>query len=646
MNTTTSREGAAAGRTRPLRSLTALAGAAVLGASLTLGAAPALADEAPVSVEGGSATWGVKQSFRNYISGPISGGGYEAVDGASVNADGTLDFPTAEGSVSKEDSSGEVSFFGGVVFTGHDYGQGPVLEIHVNDPRVEFDGAGSATVYADITSREFKGANPALPPGDLISYGEVAVTELTGAEVEVEGDEIVFTSAAGTMHADAVEPFASFYGAGETMDPFSFSTVAVEGADPTDPTDPEEPVHNPQVQVSQTTELDPEGQVVQVDGTGFRPGAGIYVALTGIAQSDSSHPADWYGSGVWLRDGSAPAADGTFSTGLDVVGAFEKSGNAYDCVEDQCYVAVFNDRHDLANRDQDVWTPISFATEDGDGDGDSDGETPEGDLTVHNGRADWGVKESFRSYIVGNIAKGEISTSDGASKNDDGTFAFTDGSGTVNLDESVAEIDFGGTVLFEGHVYGGADPLLYMTVSDPRVEIDGAEGTLYADVVSKSLSNEELLTYEDVAFADLDLSGVEYELAEGVLSWDPIPAALTADGVPAFADFYAAGEQLDPITLTVSVDENVQVPGGGTGTPGGGDGKPTPGPGDGDDKPTPGPGDGGGKPGLPNTGVALTGLLTAAAVAVAAGGTALVAARRRAGAEEGAQESAQESAQV
>ncbi|GAA1456905.1 HtaA domain-containing protein [Nocardiopsis exhalans] len=626
MNTTTSREGTAAGRTRQLRSLTALAGAAVLGASLTLGAAPALADEAPVSVEGGSATWGVKQSFRNYVSGPIAGGGYEAVDGASVNADGTLDFPTAEGSVSKEDSSGEVSFSGGVVFTGHDYGQGPVLEIHVNDPRLEFDGAGSATVYADITSREFKGANPALPPGDLISYGEVAVTELTGAEVEVEGDEIVFTSAAGTMHADAVEPFASFYGAGETMDPFSFSTVAVEGADPTDPAAPEEPVHDPRVQVSQTTELAPEGQVVQVDGTGFRPGAGIYVALTGIAQSDSSHPADWYGSGVWLRDGSAPAADGTFSTGLDVVGAFEKSGNAYDCVEDQCYVAVFNDRHDLANRDQDVWTPISFATEDGDGDGGSDGETPEGDLTVHNGRAAWGVKESFRSYIVGNIAKGEISTSDGASKNDDGTFAFTDGSGTVNLDESVAEIDFGGTVLFEGHVYDGADPLLYMTVSDPRVEIDGAGGTLYADVVSKSLSNEELVTYEDVAFADLDLSGVEYELAEGVLSWDPIPAALTADGVPAFADFYAAGKQLDPITLTVSVDENVQVPGGGTGTPGGGDDKPTPSPGDGDDK-----------PGLPNTGVALTGLLAAAAVAVAAGGTALVAARRRTGAEEGAQ---------
>lgn len=629
MSTTATRADGTGALRRPLRSLVSLAGAAALGASLSLGAAPALADEAPVSVADGSAAWGVKQSFRNYVSSPIAHGGYEAVDGASRNTDGTLDFPTAEGTVSKEDSSGEVNFSGGVVFTGHDYGQGPVLEIRVNDPRVEFDGQGAATVYADVASREFAGADPSLPPGDLVEYGEVAVAELTGAEIGVDGDQVTFTSEAGALHADAVEPFASFYPAGEAMDPLSFTTEVVEGTDPTDPTDPEEPVLHPEVRVSQTTGLDPEGQTVRVDGTGFRPGSGVYVALTGIAQSDSSYPQHWFGSGVWLREGTAPDADGAFGTDLDVIGAFEKGGTAYDCLENQCYVAVFNDRNDLDNRDQDVWTPVTFATGEDGSEGGSDGEdggeggqTPEGDLTVYNGRADWGVKESFRTYIEGNIAKGTIRTEDGATRNDDDTFSFTDGTGSVNLEEEVAEIDFTGTVLFEGHVYGDADPLLHMTVADPRVEIDGDTGTLYADVVSKSLTDEELVTYDDVAFADLDLSGVSHELDGGVLSWGAIPATLTADGVPAFADFYGAGEQLDPISLTVSVDEDVEVPGGGTG--GGGDDKPTP-------NPTPGPGDGGGKPGLPNTGVALTGLLAAAAVAVAAGGTALVASRRRAG---------------
>ncbi|WP_431868096.1 HtaA domain-containing protein [Nocardiopsis eucommiae] len=626
MSTTSTRAGGADALRRPLRSLLSLTGAAALGASLTLAAAPALADEAPVSVTQGSATWGVKQSFRNYVSSPIAHGGYEAVDGATRNTDGTLDFPTASGTVSKEDSSGEVSFSGGVVFTGHDYGRGPVLEIRVADPRVEFDGQGAATVHADVTSREFAGADPSLPPGDLVEYGEVAVAELTGAEIGVDGDVVTFTSEAGTLHADAVEPFASFYAAGDPMDPLSFTTEVVETTDPTDPEGPEEPVLDPEVRVSPTSDLDPEGQTVRVDGTGFRPGAGVYVALTGIARSDTAYPQHWYGSGVWLREGTAPDADGAFGTDLDVVGAFEKGGTAYDCLEVQCYVAVFNDRNDLDNRDQDVWTPVSFATADdgGDDDGDDGGETPQGDLTVYNGRADWGVKESFRTYIEGNIAKGTIRTEDGASRNEDGTFAFTDGTGSVNLEEEVAEIDFAGTVLFEGHVHGGADPLLHMTVSGPRVEIDGDTGTLYADVVSKSLTDEELVTYDDVAFAELDLTGVGHELDEGVLSWDPIPATLTADGVPAFADFYGAGEALDPITLTVSVDEDVQVPGGGTG---GGDGGTAPTPG-----PTPGPGEGGGKPGLPNTGVALTGLLVAAGVAVAAGGTALVATRRRAGA--------------
>lgn len=637
MSTNTTREAGGAGRARrALRSLTAYVGAAALGASLTVAAAPsAMADEAPVSLDGGSATWGVKQSFRNYIGSPIAAGEITASDGASVNDDGTFDFPTVDGSVSKEDASGEVSFGGTVLFAGHDYGQGAVLEVQVADPRVEFDGDGSATLYADVTSREFKGANPSLPPGGLIEFGEVPVAELTGAELTVDGDDIGFTSEAGTLHADAVEAFADFYDAGDPMDPLSFTTTAVEGDDPGEPGEPGEPgdpTNDPKVTVSKTQGLNPEGEAVTVDGTGFRPGQGVYVALTAEERSSDSYPAHHTGA-VWLGGTDAPGDEGTFSTEVEVSGTYDNEGTTYDCVEDQCHIAVFNDHTDIGNRDQDVWTPISFATEDdgddeGDGGDDGDGgELPEGDQTVFNGRADWGVKESFRNYIEGDIAAGDITASDGATRNDDGTFSFTDANGEVNLDDVTAEIDLTGTVLFEGHVYGDADPLLYMSVTDPRVEIDGEAGTLRADVVSKSLTDAELLTYDDVALADLDLSGVEAEVDEGVLSWGPIPATLTAEGVPAFADFYVEGEQLDPISLAVSVDEDVEVPGGGDGGNGGGDGDPTPGPGDG------GGGDDGGKPGLPSTGTALTGLLIAAVVAVTAGGTAIVVSRRRTDAE-------------
>ncbi|KOX13595.1 HtaA domain-containing protein [Nocardiopsis sp. NRRL B-16309] len=606
---------------RILRALTSSLGAVALGGAL-VATAPAASAAETVPVTGGSAAWGVKESFRNYVSGIIANGGYAASDGASVLEDGTVDFPTAQGEVSKEDASGHVDFSGTVVFTGHDYGSGAVLEIRISDPRVEFDG-DTALVLAEVSSRPFEGVTQTAP-APIVDYGQVPVAELTGAELTVDGDTIGFASTGGTLHADAVEPFAGFYSTGAPMDPVSFG-VTVDG----DGTGGPEP-HDPAVTVTPDTGLDPEGDTVTVDGTGFRPGAGVYVALTAQPRSADSHPADWYGTGVWLRDGAAPDADGAFSTPLDVVGAFEKDGNAYDCVEEQCYVAVFNDHQDLDNRDQDVWVPLSFAAEgdgdgngngdgdgDGNGDGDGDGETPEGALTVHSGRADWGVRQSFRDYIEGNIAQGSISTRDGASRNDDGTFAFTDGSGEVDLEAATADLDFTGAVLFEGHAYDGGDPLLYMTVTDPRVELEGDTGVLYADVVSKSLDDEELVTYDDVAVADLDLDGVDYALEDDVLSWDPIPATLTAEGVPAFADFYAEGTELDPLTLTVGVSEDAQVPGGGTGGDGDGDG--SGGGGDGDD------GDGG----LPNTGTALAGLVAAAAVAVITGTVAVVSARKR-----------------
>ncbi|MFI6577250.1 HtaA domain-containing protein [Nocardiopsis sp. NPDC050513] len=596
----------APGRSRRLlRSLVSVTGAAAVGGALALAPVQSASAEQTVPVEGGSAAWGVKESFRNYVSGFIARGGYEGSDGATVLADGTVDFPTVEGEVSKEDSSGHVDFGGTVTFTGHDYGNGPVLEIRLSDPRVEFDGDGSALVLADVESRPFEGVQQTTP-APLEDFGRVAVTELSGVELSLDGEDLTLTSSSGTLHQDAVAAFANFYAAGAAMDPLSFTTTVRGG---------EEPVpHDPRVTVTPSADLDPAGDAVTVEGTGFRPGAGIYVALTGVPRAADSYPRHWYGSGVWLRDDAAPAEDGSFSTELDVVGAFDKDGTSYDCVEAQCYVAVFNDRFDLDNRDQDVWVPVSFAAEDGDG-GDGGGETPDGPLTVHSGRADWGVRASFRTYIEGDIAQGSISAEDGASRNADGTFAFSGGDGEVDLDAGTADLSFDGTVLFRGHAYEDGDPLLHMTVTDPRVEIDGDAGVLYADVVSKSLDDEELVTYDDVAFADLDLSGVDPALAEDVLTWEAIPATLTADGVPAFADFYAEGEELDPVTLTVGVSEDADVPGGG-GDGGGGDGG-----GDG--------GDGDGTPGLPNTGAALTGLLVAAVGAIGAGGVAVAASRGR-----------------
>ncbi|MFI6577251.1 HtaA domain-containing protein [Nocardiopsis sp. NPDC050513] len=204
---------------RTPRGLAATASAAVLGAVLALAPSPALAD---TGLSGGSADWGVKESFRTYVTSFIAQGDYVGVDGATVTAAGTVDFPGAGGTLAT-DGSFDAAFSGGVVFTGHDYGNGPVLEVQVHDPRVEFDGT-DAVVHARVVSRTFDGPFQ-TSPNPLVDYGEIAVTELTGESVTGTGTELSFTSTGGSLHADAVDAFAGFYSAGTAMDPISFTVT-------------------------------------------------------------------------------------------------------------------------------------------------------------------------------------------------------------------------------------------------------------------------------------------------------------------------------------------------------------------------------------------------------------------------------------
>ncbi|GLU50432.1 hypothetical protein Nans01_47830 [Nocardiopsis ansamitocini] len=126
---------------------------------------------------------------------------------------------------------------------------------------------------------------------------------------------------------------------------------------------------------------------------------------------------------------------------------------------------------------------------------------------VTGGNGTCGVKESFRSYISGPIAKDESTPTGGATRATDGTFVFPVLSGEHDVATGDTTVSFGGGVLFQGHDHGGGAPLLQLTLREPRVEIVGTTGTLSADVVSKALDAGELVDYPDVTPAALDLSG-------------------------------------------------------------------------------------------------------------------------------------------
>ena len=178
---------------------------------------------------------------------------------------------------------------------------------------------------------------------------------------------------------------------------------------------------------------------------------------------------------------------------------------------------------------------------------------------VEDGSLVWGVKQSFRNYIVGPIAHGHIQVSDGASQAEgNGAFTFVNASGIFDADTGAVDAAFEGTVHFQGHEGVGVpagEYALDLKIQNVRVEIEGTSGTLVADVSSKSLSSGSIVDYPDVEFAALNLSSVTPSIDGDTVTFTAIPATLTEAGVPAFADFYTAGTELDPLTFTLTLGE-------------------------------------------------------------------------------------------
>ncbi|MFB7260401.1 HtaA domain-containing protein [Streptomyces nojiriensis] len=259
--------------------------------------------------------------------------------------------------------------------------------------------------------------------------------------------------------------------------------------------------------------------------------------------------------------------------------------------------------------------------------------TPPADDTqkVLSGKLTWGVKESFRKYV---LSAGSITPAGGAAKNGD-TFDFAFGKGDLDVKKQQLNASFQGNLRFQYAAHG-----IDMTFGSPRVEATGKTGTLYVDVKNASGTKAGL------RFATLDLSKTDYKTKNGVLALNAVPAVFTAEGAAAFANdttgsMYRAGDAIDPLTFAVAVDKDATLPstggttGGSTGgsnagttggTAGGSTGGTTGGTGG-----TVGGGSSAVGGNLANTGAEIPAgaLLTTSGVVIAAGAGAVYLARRR-----------------
>ncbi|WP_328560129.1 HtaA domain-containing protein [Streptomyces coelicoflavus] len=243
---------------------------------------------------------------------------------------------------------------------------------------------------------------------------------------------------------------------------------------------------------------------------------------------------------------------------------------------------------------------------------------------IADGTLGWGVKESFRSYVVGSIAKGRVTVSGGAVQAaGNGAFTFKNATGTYDTDADKLTAAFEGAVNFKGHQSGGTYGL-DLTLSNLKATLDGGTGKLSADV--NSLGEQT----EGVVLADLEAESGDLKADGDVITVDGVAATLTDAGAKVFGN-YPAGTALDAVDLSVALSDEAHLPSGGSGGSAGGGAGSTGGTAAtvGGTGTTTGGSIGGGS--LASTGSDLPGpaLGAAAGLAVVAGAGAVLATRRR-----------------
>lgn len=437
---------------------------------------------------GGSLSWGVKASFRDYVTGPIASGSISVGSGAGI-AGGVYWFP--QSSAGANATSVDIAYRGAVTFTGH----GGALALRIADPAVRITSTTTATLSV-VT------AGGRVDFATLNLAAATATTDATGART--------YTAVPASLTAAGAASFGGFYAAGTALDPVSFT---VGSANPTsgrgstrfataavantpDPTPPA----TAGVESEHTHFV--EGEQYTFTADGFQPGeAGILA----VVYSDPT---------VLATDLTADAAGAVSWTGKLPAGLTGEHTFTFQGSVDRGIV-------------------LDIAAADVVG------------CTVEDAELGWGFKESFRAYIDGSIANGEWTTADGATYATP-AFGWT-GTGGYDADTGDADLAFTGSVRFTGH--GG---VLDTTIAHPRVVIDGDRAVLLLDISGTTQDGTPVST-RGVEFADLDITSAKQGGGGVVVALTGIPAVLTDAGAAAFGT-YPAGEALDPVDLTITVD--------------------------------------------------------------------------------------------
>ncbi|MET8740447.1 HtaA domain-containing protein [Streptomyces sp. NPDC004728] len=161
--------------------------------------------------EDAAVDWGVRRTFREYVTGSIGKGKWTLAEGAQ-DGGALFRFPRGKGTYDPEKQTLDAGFAGSVHFTG---AGGLDLELSAVKVRVK---AGRGTLLADV--HRDAGRDEAVP---LVTF--------TAKDFAPKDGLAVLTEAPATLTTDGAEAFGSLYRAGTAMDPVSLAVAVDSGAE-------------------------------------------------------------------------------------------------------------------------------------------------------------------------------------------------------------------------------------------------------------------------------------------------------------------------------------------------------------------------------------------------------------------------------
>ncbi|WP_372347329.1 HtaA domain-containing protein [Streptomyces sp. KL116D] len=161
--------------------------------------------DASGTLRDGAVDWGVRRTFREYVTGDIAQGGWKLADGAR-DGGALFRFPDGEGSYDREKQSLDAEFTGSVRFTG-EHG----LDLELADVSVAVTG-GKGTLRADVTS-------------DGRTTKDTALVTFAAKSLAVRDGLVRVDEAPTELTAAGAKAFGGMYRAGTAMDPVSLAVA-------------------------------------------------------------------------------------------------------------------------------------------------------------------------------------------------------------------------------------------------------------------------------------------------------------------------------------------------------------------------------------------------------------------------------------